>query len=457
MNRPGTAIEFPRGETRLYYSIFLALLLAYFISGLLLPVLGENGSRAQETLFGLSQLSYLGIPCFLIGLSIPLAVLIARPRISSGSMEKMRGWAVRTFNSSWFRVGFSILLVAVFFLLRNRFINYDGSMFAEKFAQDVPLHGAHVTHDEMWELYLHSRFWFYTNRLFGWSVELSYQVLSSVAGGAFILLLMQYCTVMFPERPILAFVICVSGGYMQLFFGDVENYTLTTTLIMAYFLASALYIRGRWSIITPSVILAAALTFHLLAGFLIPSILILYDIAWRRGEKWSVMIAAATFCAIIGLTLLFFQFNDLPIRNLWYNSHAFGFGGHIRQWLVDPSPGYYFKILNLAFLLAPVWIMLIPQLLFGRIKLDELNIHLIIAAAFMGIFFIGWKATLGVYSDWNMFAAAALPFTFLVLRNMLSTDCIRRRCWLVYLFAWLFVLHSYSWVISNHFYNMAAT
>jgi hypothetical protein len=328
-------------------------------------------------------------------------------------------------------------------------------MFAEKFARDVPLRGAHVTHDEMWELYLHSRFWFYTNRLFGWSVELSYQVLSSLAGGAFILLLMQYCTVMFPESPVLAFVICVSGGYMQLFFGDVENYTLTTTLIMAYFLASALYIKGRWSILTPSVILAAALTFHLLAGFLIPSLLIMYDFAWKRGEKQSVMIAAGIFCTIIGLTLLFFQFNHLPVRDLWYNSHAFGFGGHIRQWLVDPSPGYYFEILNLSFLLAPVWIFLVPQLLFGRIRLDELNIHLVFAAVFMGIFFIGWKATLGVYSDWNMFAAAALPFTFLVLRNMLTTDCILRRRWLAYLFAWLFMLHSYSWVISNHFYNAA--
>jgi len=456
MDKSEYVIDSSARETSLYLATFLALFLAYLLSGLVLPALSENGDRAQEALFGFSQLGCFRFPCLIIGLSVPLAILIARPMISSGSMEKIRGSAVRTFNSTWFRVGFSILLVAVFFLLRNRFINYDGSMFAEKFANDVPLHGAHVTHDEMWELYLHSRFWFYANRMFGWSVELSYQVLSSVAGGAFILLLMYYCTVMFPERPVLAFVICVSGGYMQLFFGDVENYTLTTTLIMAYFLASALFIKGRWSIITPSVILAAALTFHLLAGFLIPSVLILYYIAWRRGEKRSVVMAAGMFCAIFGLTLLFFHFNDLPIRDLWYNSHAMGFGGHIRQWLVDPSPGYYFKILNLAFLLAPVWIMLIPQLIFGRVKLDAINVHLIIATIFMGIFFVGWKATLGVYSDWNMFAAAALPFTLLVLRNMFSTDCIRRRYWLVYLFAWLFMLHSYSWVISNHFYNAAS-
>jgi hypothetical protein len=436
--------------------IFISLLLAYLISGFVLPAITGNGGWIRETLFGFSQFGCFGVPCILIGLSIPLVVLVVRSMISTESMKKIRERANRTFSSTWFRVGFSILIVAVFFLLRNHFINYDGSMFAEKFTRDIPLEGAHVTHDEMWELYLHSRFWLYTNTLFGWSVEFSYQVLSSVAGGAFILILMYYCSVMFPDRPVLAFMICVSGGYMQLFFGDVENYTLTTTLIMAYFLASALYIKGRWSVITASVILAAALTFHLLAGFLIPSLLILYIVAWKRGEKRSVLTAAGMFCAIVGLTLLFFHFNNLPIKDLWYHSHAFGHGGHIRPQLVDPSPGYYFQMLNLAFLLAPVWILLVPQFLFGRIRLDDMNVHMITAAVFMGLFFFGWKATLGVYPDWNMFAAAALPFTFLVLRNILSTDCIRRRYWIVYVFAWLFILHSYSWVISNHFYNATA-
>jgi hypothetical protein len=456
MNESGFESDRSPRETRLYFAILLVLFLVYLLSGLVLPALSEDGDLAREAFFGFSQLGCFGVPCILIGLSVPLVVLLARRRISPESMERMRGRADRVFHSTWFRIGFSLLLVVVFFLLRNRFINYDGQMFAEKFARDVPLHGAHVTHDEMWELYLHSRFWFYTDYLFGWSVELSYQVLSSVVGGAFILLLMYYCSIMFPERPVLAFVVCVSGGYMQLFFGDVENYTLTATLIMAYFVVSAIYIKGRLSIITPSVILAAALTFHLLAGFLIPSLLILYNIAWKRGEKRPLIIAAGIFCAVVGLTLLFFHLNDLPIRNLWYHSHAFGHGGNMRPRLVDPSPGYYFQILNLAFLLVPVWIILIPQLLFGRIRLDDMNIHLMIAVIFMGLFFVGWKATLGVYSDWNMFAVAALPVTFLVLRNMLSTECMRRRCWLIYLFAWLFMLHSYSWVISNHFYDAAS-
>jgi len=455
MNKSGSIECDSRREPYVYFAILLALFLAYVTAGLVLPALTGSGDRIRDTLFGFSQFGCFSIPCLLIGISIPFSVLIASRMIPSVSKERLRSRTEAAFKSSWFRILFSLSLVIVFFVLRNHFINYDGRMFAEKFARDVPLHGAHVTHDEMWELYLHSRFWFYTNSLFGWNVELSYQVLSSVAGGAFILLLMYYCSVMFPERPVLAFAVCVSGGYMQLFFGDVENYTLTATWIMAYFLVSALYIKGRMSVIIPSVILATALTFHLLAGFLIPSMLVLFRIAWKRDEKRPVLAAAGIFCGIVGLTLLFFHLNDLPIRDLWYHSHAFGHGGHFRPRLADPSPGYYFAIFNLVFLLAPAWILLVPQLIFGRVRRDELNIHLIVAALFTGIFLVAWKATLGVYSDWNMFAAVALPVTFLVLRNMLSTDCLSGRRWLIYLFVWLFMLHSYSWVISNHFYHAA--
>jgi hypothetical protein len=363
---------------------------------------------------------------------------------------------LRMFRSVWFRVGVSVALVAVFFVLRSNFLNYDGGLLAGKFARDVPLRGAHVTHDEMWELYLHSRFWLLTSHLFGWSVELSYQVLSSLAGGAFILMLLYFCSIVFPRRPLLAFALCISGGYMQLFFGDVENYSLTMVWIMAYFLTSALYVRRRMSLVIPSVLLAAALTFHLLAGFLIPSLIVLFAISWRRGNRSAILASSALFVSIVGLTLLFFHTHGLPLRDLWYNSHAFGHGGHIRQYIADPSFRYYFDILNLSFLLAPSWILLVPLLVFGRIGLDDLNLFLIAGAVFMAVFVVGWKATLGVYSDWNMFAAAALPFTLLVVRGLLTGDGIRGRYRLAYLFAWLFILHSYSWVVSNHFLHAAA-
>lgn len=453
---PGSARDRSAGELFAYGAIFLAFAVVYLGVGIALPAVSGAGERIARELFGFSQLRCFGFPCILFGLSIPLMILLVGRALTPEARERVRERMVRVFRSSWFRVGASVSLVAVFFVLRSNFLNYDGGLLAGKFARDIPLRGAHVTHDEMWELYLHSRFWLLTNRMFGWSVELSYQVLSSLAGGAFILMLLYFCSVVFPRRPLLAFALCVSGGYMQLFFGDVENYTLTIVWIMGYFLASALYIRGRMSLAVPSVLLAAALTFHLLAGFLVPSLIVLFAVAWRRGDRRPIAASAGLFCAIVGLTLLFFHTHGLPIRDLWFNSHAFGHGGHIGKYITDPSAGYYFQILNLAFLLAPAWILIIPLLVYGRVRLDELNLYLIAAAIFMGIFVLGWKATLGVYSDWNMFAAAALPFTLLVTRGLLASGEARGRYRYAYLFAWLFILHSYSWVLSNHFLRAAA-
>lgn len=453
---PGYPRDRSARESHVFGVIFLALAGVYLFAGVVMPALGDGWRLAARELFGFSQLRCLGAPCILIGLSIPLFLVLVGRVLTPGARERLREWKVGVVRSAWVRVLAAVLLVGLFFVLRSNFLNYDGGLLAAKFARDVPLRGAHVTHDEMWELYLHSRFWALTSGIFGWSVELSYQVLSSLAGGAFILMLLYFCQVVFPRRPLLAFVLCVSGGYMQLFFGDVENYTLTMTWIMGYFLASALYLRGRMSLVIPSVLLAAALTFHLLAGFLIPSLVVLFAVAWRNGDRRAIATSAGLFCAIVGLTLLFFHTHGLPIRDLWYHSHAFGHGGHIRQYVADPSPGYYFRILNLAFLLAPAWILIIPLVLYGRVGLDDFNLHLIAAAIFMGIFVLGWKATLGVYSDWNMFAPAALPFVLLVVRGLIHGGGIGGRYRLAWLFAWIFILHSYSWIVSNHLLRAAA-
>ncbi len=442
----------PAREGSTYRALFAALLIAYLLAGFVLPALSADGESVREVLFGFSQAGRFPVLVFFAALCA--AALAVSPRYGStgARLERIRKLARSAAGNFWFRLAFSLLMVAVFFALRNNFVNYDGRMFAEKFARDIPLRGAHVTHDEMWELYLHSRFWFYTGRLFGWSVELSYQVLSSVAGGVFVFLLLDYCLLVFHERPLLAFALAVSGGYMQLFFGDVENYTLTATLIMAYFLASALYIKRRTGVMVPAVLLAVAMTFHLLSGFLIPSMLVLFRVEKGRGGKGRVLAAAALFCAIIGGTLLFFHLSGLPIRDLWYHSHAFGHGGHIRPRLVDPSPAYYFRILNLSFLLVPVWIMLVPRFVFAGPVLDELGTHLLVASAFMALFALSWKATLGVYEDWNMFAAAAIPVTLLVLRNLIVPGGPLRKGRLLYMFILVFMLHSFSWVLYNHFH-----
>jgi hypothetical protein len=315
------------------------------------------------------------------------------------------------------RLILSLLAVGVFFLLRSHFLNADGAAFPAKFIRDIPWLGAHVTHDEMWELYAHSRFWLYTHRWMGLSVEFSYQLLSCLAGGVFVYLLLTYAATLSSDRRSTALLLCVSGGYMQLFFGDVENYTLTTTWIMAYLLASTQYLRHRSSVVLPAALLAISITFHLLAGFLVPSLLYLMWVARRRGENRPLCYAAAAFVLIIAATLAFFDVTSRPLSYLWSSSHVCGNGGHIRSMLAIPSGRYYFDMTNLACLLAPAWILILPLLFWKRVPADSVNTHLALASIGMVVFLLGWRAGLGPINDWNLFAPVALPVSLLVCRG----------------------------------------
>ena len=339
--------------------VFSAYAACLIVAGFVLP----HFDSIHYNLFGFNQLSSLKtghtviILCFLI-VSLLLYGKFDRPiRTLAQKIEKA------LFSKTIHIIIFGILCVTLFLLLRNNFINYDGRAFTEKFYRDVAAIGAHVTHDEMWELYVHSRFWYYTNRFWGWSVTFSYQVMSSVAGGVFIFFLLRFCRKLLPSNPLGLFLIIVSGGYMQIFFGDVENYTLTAVFILLYFCFSLGCIRYKRHVALPSSILAVAMTFHLLAGFLLPSLVFLYWLEFKKRHYREIWSGIASFVLIIGLTLLFFHFNHLPISDLFWRSHAFGHGGHILRMLARPSVSYYLSIFNLLFLLVPALILIVPLLL----------------------------------------------------------------------------------------------
>src|SRR5262245_25850465 len=75
-------------------------------------------------------------------------------------------WAAPRLPAARRAAGAMLALAAlpVFFFLRTNWLNGDGSMLTPKFQRDVPLVGAHLSHDELLEFFVHSRFWYYTQR-----------------------------------------------------------------------------------------------------------------------------------------------------------------------------------------------------------------------------------------------------------------------------------------------------
>ena len=202
--------------------------------------------------------------------------------------------------------------------------------------------------------------------------------------------------------------------------------------------------------VLPSWLLAAALVFHLEAGFLLPSLAYLWVVAWSQRQRRQLALAVAGFMFVVAGTLLFFHFAGLPIGDLFSRSHAFGDEGHFLQMLVTPSGDYYFQIANLAFLLVPAWVLVPLLLAHRRVGRDAVNVHLMLAAGVMTVFMLVWKAQLGVYNDWNLFAMAALPISLLVWRNVFAALGTASVPWPLAALIALFLAHSYSWVIANH-------
>lgn len=305
-------------EHHLYFALIVLMGLLYLYAAFF----------SRRNLFGFNQLRHLGLPLAVLALAV-IAVLIF---LAARSRREEIFLPLRLPALGKRRVYLYLLLAllafGLFLLLRNNFLNPDAQEFAAKFARDVPTKGAHVTHDELLELYLHSRFWYLTNMYLGWSVPFSYQFLSSLAGGVFIVVWLLFASAILPEHFWELFFLFLSGGYMQLFFGDVENYTLVTLIILLYYLTAYLFIQQKVPLIVPSTILALAMCFHLLAGWLLPSLAYLYLLALKRRQLRPILLSASAFCLVLGLALLIAHLGGLPLYNLFYRSHAFGHGGN---------------------------------------------------------------------------------------------------------------------------------
>lgn len=437
-----------------YFSLVALLFLSYIAIGFFATRLFDDGDVVRDAYFGFSQLKAWRFRQFVLFMvAVPLIWVFLRNLRARLVLffEWLEGAPQRV---ELFIALFAVVMTAVFFAFSTNFLNYDGSELQRKFAKDVPALGFHATHDEMWELYLHSRFWFHTHAQFGWDVQLSYRVLSCLMGGIFVYALLKYTRQRFGRNWFaLALLIC-SGGYMQLFFGDVENYTMTAVLIFFYLWSADGYIQGKTSLIVPSLILAVALTFHLLSGFFLPSLAYLYFLAFQRKQFRHVAMGFVLSTLIVVATLLFFDSHGLPLGNLWTNSHAFARGGDYGKYLVVPNLDYYLQIINLLFLLVPAFIFVLPLTLFKRLTLTATNIHLMISTVGALILTFGWKAQLGVYNDWNLYAATALPISLLVWRNFDEIPSADLKCEIALFAGFVFFLHSLTWIGSNHWLGM---
>ena len=428
----------PSSEALCYAAVLLLLAGAQLMASFVLS--------PHEAGFGLDQLRHAGAP-----ISIAILSAIAIVATSTPLRGRCATLARRLQNALYARPTRSLVLALLsflpFFLLRTGFINPDGQHHPSKIMSDVPRRGAHMMHDELWELYLHSRFWYYTNTFFDWTVTYSYQVMSAAAGVVFVWLLLRHCRNVERAQALVLAALVLSGGYVQLFFGDVENYTLTAVWILGYFMAAHAHLLGRRSLSWPSVVLALAMTFHLQAGFLGPSLAYLHLRAIHNRDFAAVRMGSLLFVAVLAGTLLLFHYLGHSITLLPY---CMGLRDGPSVWMSPGSVDYHLQQLSLLTLLSPCWVLLIPLLIFRRIRPEPVHIHLAVAVVCLLLYQGLWRARLGVYNDWNLYACVAIPMSLLVWQALLAARDLPARIPIAIGAFGICALHSYSWILGNH-------
>jgi hypothetical protein len=438
-------------EFRVYAGLVVVLATSYAAAAVLPASIRDRHPGVAAVLFGVDQLSPLRWAAFLLpvlavgALFLPWERLAKPARTVSAALDGLsqRAWTVMAACVA----AYSFL---VFISFRNGFVNPDGGALAEKFRVDVPTRGAHVTFDEMLELYVHSRFWYHTSRAFGWSVEFSYQVLSSLSGAVFVFVAIVFARMLLPKRGYAIFFAgLMSAGLMQLFFGDVENYSLVTTLLLLYFFTGYLFLEGRASLLLPTATLALAITFHLLACSLLPSLGYLYVVALgRRGVRallapTSVLVLLP---AAVGVSLSWSGI--MPTASIG-SSNALGQGGKLQRF-ATPSFAYHGQIVSLLLLLFPPTVLVVPLVAFRRVAANRFNAFMAVGAGGMLLYMFVWRSAIGVYNDWNLYAPAALPLAILFWRNFSPID-MPRKAGVTAALLLTSAAHTYAWIGGNHF------
>ena len=252
------------------------------------------------------------------------------------------------------------------------------------------------------------------------SAENTYRIYSYVSGIVFVLLSFPVASVAGNSNRDKSFLLALllSAGYMQLFFGYVENYALYMPVILLYILAGLHNQRQRLPLFVPALILGALLALHPANAVFGPSLLFLsyhdYNNRKDRVTQWKNITATSAHLCCGPICAAFF----LWLSGTGVNSYLGGIGtddflpvfaepGFLEQYRVF-SLAHFVDFINQQLLAAPAAFMILFLL---RIK--DLRYQPFLAVCTFVPLFLTFVANprIGAFRDWDIFAMAALPLT----------------------------------------------
>jgi len=386
----------------------------------------------EHRVWGLAVWAYypLWVPLSLFGLGAAAPGILRAILLKSAGTDSAGDTPPGRF--AWVSGGVMIVMVLMFVLMRARtFFHGDGYQLLGAVAADVP--------GLKWSSFGESALHIGLRQIIGGegreAALLSFQIIAVAAGLAAMVMTIWAARRLFSafDDRVVFFAGIISSGYMLLFFGHVEYYSLFVASVLAFGMVGILALEGRigrHAILWP---LLVAIFMHSLGVVLLPAALYVLLCGSRaahglarlsRGAKALIVVAlaasgigAVVYVASINWSFRFYFLTPWKDR-FTVDGYTWFSGSH----LLD--------LANLLLVLLPALPMLMGLLgavsVRAALKRPTYRFLLIALISVLGVVFV-LDPRLGMARDWNLFSFAGVPLTLLAFYTLIDNrDRIHR-------------------------------
>ena len=249
------------------------------------------------------------------------------------------------------------------------------------------------------------------------TAENTYRIYSFASGVLYVLLAFPVAGTLgkSPQEKSIVLAFLLTAGYVQLFFGYVENYALYMPATLLFVLSGLRTMEGRLPLYFPALLLGILVTLHLAFGVFSPSLLFLACHRYRSRQEGT-----PRYKSLIGILAALSSF-PLSVVFLLYLTGvdwaAYLSRGHSHLLPVFAAPDFYapYRLLSLAHFLDFINLQLLSApaacMTCFLLRKNDLGHHpfLLSAAAFplLSTFFA--NPEIGAFRDWDILALPALP------------------------------------------------
>ncbi|MCZ6767220.1 MAG: tetratricopeptide repeat protein [bacterium] len=258
---------------------------------------------------------------------------------------------------------------------------------------------------------------------------------------------------------ILVWLILLSQGYVQLFFGYIENYTFYTLAVAIYLWLALRVLRSVSPLILPGIVLTVALALHLASAILMPSFLFLVVWALSNRQRRTAAIRDTIICLLFavllrqGLAMMEARYDIFSMlvetTRLAFGQKADSPADYLLTWV------HLRDFLNEQLLVGPLGLLLfLPAATVALYKHSwrhAAGVFLFIAAgSYLVVSWIAGDSNLGYARNWDLFAVVGLVFTAAAFGLFFVSGEGLRRLSAALIFALLLSLyHTFPWVATN--------